>query len=305
VVNPPGGRLWTANNRVVGEPYLSKLGLGTYDLGARAGQIRDGLRAKEKLSEADMLAIQLDDRAVFLGRWRQLLLGVLARADDPMRAALRREVTFWGGRAAVESIGYRVVRQFRRRVREIVLGALTAPCGIDARFHVGWMDPNVEESVWRLVVARPAHLLPSRYATWDELLQDGVRQVRREIWTNGDTFEEGLRAFTWGRYNVVRVRHPFSGLGLLRRWLDLDMPVVSLPGDEAHMPRMQGRTFGASQRLAVSPGREEEGYFHMPAGQSGHPRSPHYRDGHDAWVKGRATPFLPGEAEDVLVLRPR
>ena len=34
----------------------------------------------------------------------------------------------------------------------------------------------------------------------------------------------------------------------------------------------------------------------MPGGQSGHPLSPHYADGHAAWAKGEPTPFLPGPA---------
>jgi penicillin amidase len=56
--------------------------------------------------------------------------------------------------------------------------------------------------------------------------------------------------------------------------------------------------------MAVSPGHEAEGYFHMPCGQSAHPLSPHYRDGHDDWVKGRPTPFLPGKVEHRLILLP-
>jgi len=70
------------------------------------------------------------------------------------------------------------------------------------------------------------------------------------------------------------------------------------------MPRVQGADFGASERFAVSPGREHEGYFHMPGGQSGHPLSPHYRDGHSAWARGERTPFLPGPAQHRLTLRP-
>ncbi len=70
------------------------------------------------------------------------------------------------------------------------------------------------------------------------------------------------------------------------------------------MPRAQGPSSGASERLAVSPGREEHGYFHMPCGQSGHPLSPYYRAGHDAWVEGRPTPFLPGPTEKTLKLVP-
>jgi penicillin amidase len=56
--------------------------------------------------------------------------------------------------------------------------------------------------------------------------------------------------------------------------------------------------------MAVSPGREEQGYFHMPGGQSGHPLSPHYRDGHGAWVHGEATALLPGPAVHTLRLVP-
>ncbi len=42
----------------------------------------------------------------------------------------------------------------------------------------------------------------------------------------------------------------------------------------------------------------------MPGGQSGHPMSPHYRAGHEAWVKGEPTPFLPGETVHTLTLVP-
>ena len=71
------------------------------------------------------------------------------------------------------------------------------------------------------------------------------------------------------------------------------------------MPRVQSPGFGASERFAVSPGREDEGYFHLPGGQSGHPLSPYYRAGHEAWAEGRATPFLPGPVQKTLRLVPR
>jgi penicillin amidase len=63
-------------------------------------------------------------------------------------------------------------------------------------------------------------------------------------------------------------------------------------------------SFGASERLAVSPGREAQGYFHMPGGQSGHLLSPFFRAGHDAWVKGQPLPFLPGAQEHLMTISP-
>jgi penicillin amidase len=70
------------------------------------------------------------------------------------------------------------------------------------------------------------------------------------------------------------------------------------------MPRVQSPTAGASERFVVSPGHETEGIFEMPGGESGHPLSPFYRAGHDAWVKGDPTPFLPGPAAHTLTLTP-
>jgi penicillin amidase len=98
------------------------------------------------------------------------------------------------------------------------------------------------------------------------------------------------------------MRHPISRAVPQLAGL-LDMPAVELPGD-SNMPRVQSPTFGASERFAVSPGKEADGYFHMPGGQSGHPLSPHYRAGHEAWVEGRPTPFLPGDTVSVLTLVP-
>ncbi len=70
------------------------------------------------------------------------------------------------------------------------------------------------------------------------------------------------------------------------------------------MPRIQGPDFGASERMVVSPGLEERGIFHMPGGQSGHPLSPFYREGHAEWVLGQSSPLLPGSAVATLVLKP-
>jgi penicillin amidase len=81
------------------------------------------------------------------------------------------------------------------------------------------------------------------------------------------------------------------------------MPTMQLAGDH-HMPRVQDGAFGASERFAVSPGREDQGYLELPGGPSGHPLSPFYRSGFDDWAAGSPTPFLPGPAIHRLLLRP-
>jgi penicillin amidase len=88
-------------------------------------------------------------------------------------------------------------------------------------------------------------------------------------------------------------------------WLSgwLDMPTQALPGD-LYMPRIQTPTNGASERLVVAPGRETSAILHAPGGQSGHPLSPDYRAGHDAWVAGLPTPLEPGSTQYRLMLQP-
>jgi penicillin amidase len=304
VVDPPSGRIWTANARVVGGEKLAKVGVGGYDLGARQGQIRDDLMAIDKGSEDDMLRVQLDDRALFLARWQKLLLDVLgpdAVTKDPRRAEARRLMEAWGGRASVDSVGYRVVRAYRERVRGFVLDPLLAPARAkDGKRLRPGSAPSArwEGPVWALVTERPAHLLDPRYPSWDALLLAAADAVLEELTKDG----RRLAGRTWGERNTTLIQHPLAR-AVPQLGAYLDMPREPLPGD-SHMPRFQAASAGASERFAVSPGREEQGYFHMPCGQSGHPLSPHYADGHAAWARGEKTPFLPGPAVNVLTLVP-
>lgn len=304
IVNPPSGRIWTANARVVGGQMLDKLGIGGYDLGARAGQIRDDLMAIEKADEADMLKVQLDDRAPFYARWQRHLLEVLtpeAVQSDPRRAELRRHVESWGERAAIDSVGFRMVLEYRQELTSQILGAVTAAClKADPRFRVRQIKRS-EGPVWKIVSTRPEHFLPRKYATWDEQFLAAVDSVLDQALATNRTWAD----LTWGKANTTRIQHPLSiGIPGLGQMLGLDMPPRPLPGGPANMPRIQRPDSGASERLAVSPGREDKGYYHMATGQSGHPYSPHYSDGHKAWEEGIATPFLPGKPAHTLTLEP-
>jgi len=302
VVNPPSGRIWTANARVADADALAVIGDGGYDLGARAGQIRDALFAANVFEPEDMLAIQFDDRALFLSRWRDLILELLSDArvaGDPELAAYRDLVSGWIPRAAPESVGYRLVRAFRLEVQSRLFFALTEPVRANGNGIEPLLSNQFEGVLWSLLTERPPHLLPGRYASWDDLLLDAVRT--NIAWFH-DHFDGALAERSWGEVNTASIRHPLSrALPPLARWLD--MPAEPLSGD-VDLPKAQGPAFGASERFSVSPGDEAHGLMQMPAGQSGHPMSPFYRKGHEDWVSGRPSPFLPGATRYELNLRP-
>lgn len=301
VFAPANGRLWTANNRVVGGDALAKLGDGGYADPARGAQLRDDLAKLEKAAPKDFLAIQLDDRALFLERWQKLLLRVLsddAVRNHPDRAELRRLVEHWDGRAAVDSVSYRLVRAFRLQAASLSLAPLFAPCVQEMPdFH--WYRLMYEPALWTMVTRKPMNLLAPTYASWDDLLLAAADAVPAALQKQGTPMAKA----TWGSLNRANIRHPFSLV--LPAWATswLNLPRDPLPGD-SNMPRIQSPSFGASMRLVVSPGHEEEGILHMPGGQSGHPLSPFYRAGSESWVHGDPTPLLPGTPQHTLTLSP-
>ncbi|MES2693015.1 MAG: penicillin acylase family protein [Verrucomicrobiota bacterium] len=294
------GRLWSANQRQVGGEALAKLGDGAYRRSARGAQIRDDLAKLEKAVPKDLLAVQLDDRALFLERWHKLLMDTLTPATlegKKGRAALRSFAEKWEGRATTEAVSYRLVREFRIAVHTRLFVPLFAPC-TEALATFDWRDFQLEQPLWQILQERPQHLLPQPFGSWDELLLAACDDVI----TLTDQQRVAMPKANWGWHNTVRIRHPFSySYPWLARWLD--MPATPQPGGD-DMPRVQSPSHGASERLVVSPGREDEGIFHMPGGQSGHPLSPYYRAGHEAWARGEPTPFLPGKPQHTLTLAP-
>jgi len=298
--NPDSGRLWTANTRTVNADTLPIIGDGGYDLGARSKQIRNNLFAREQFTVDDLFAIQLDHRAIFFMHWHALLLDTLKYSGQTGTSRqLKQVLKNWDGRAAADSVAYRIVRGFRHEVIRAILAALT----VDVRqTHPAFQPPRLnqaEHAIWRILEERPAHLLPANYSNWDDFLSHCVTQTMKALQQQpGD-----ITARTWGEDNAAHIRHPLSRH--LPKWLAhyLDMPADPLPGD-VHMPRIQTPDFGASQRSVVAPGKEEDGYFDMPGGQSGHPLSPYYGSGHASWVSDKPTPFMPGKAEHAFTLVP-
>ena len=299
LIDPPEHRLWTANSRVVDEQRLANVGNGGYDLGARGQQIRDLLVARDRFDEHALLAIQLDDRAVFLQRWWALLQAVTANSSDPALQRLHAANAHWDGRASVDSVSYRITRGFRGKVLDAVEGALLAPA--KAQLGDDFLPPRLaqlEGVVWPMLEQRPANLLPPGVASWDDLLATAARELEADLSQQGP-----LQQRTWGERNTAAICQPVARAlpAFAQRWLC--MPADPLPGDR-DMPRVQGPDFGASQRMVVSPGHEADGIVHMPGGQSGHPLSPYWGAGHEDWVHGRPTPFLPGPAQRTMTLVP-
>ncbi|MBI3349624.1 MAG: penicillin acylase family protein [Burkholderiales bacterium] len=300
LVDPADGRLWTANSRMIGGDAMKLVGNGGWDLGARAMQIRDDLRAQDKFDEAGLHAIQLDHRALFLQRWRQLLLSQVLTPDFVATNGLadyRAEVDKSADAARPDAVGYLLVRAFR----EQALKSLFAPlAGLLEANGLKLRDLKLvpETPGWALIQAARPDTLPGAFKSWPELLQRAVLDSRKALIDQHGS----LAAATWGADNPTGMRHPLSAaVPALSSWLD--QTGQGMAGD-SHMPRVHNHGHGQSERMVVSPGHEEKGILVIPGGQSGHPLSPFYRGDHAAWLAAEPLPFLPGKATHRLVLRP-
>jgi penicillin amidase len=300
VVNPATGHLATANSRQLAGAGAELIGDGGFDMGARTHQVRDDLAALgAKTDVKKVYAIGLDDRALFLTAWRERAIAALdakATAGNAQRAeALALLKDSWSGRASVDSVGYRITRGFMYAVYDIIYEGVNAELAL--------IDPKASMAAitarWPVVLARvldqqPAGWLPPQYADWQALQVAAMDRVIKDLTRDG----QPLSAATWGQRNTAASAHPMAtAIPLLGKYLKVAPDMLA--GDQ-HMPRVAGPTFGQSERLTVSPGREEQGVFNMPGGQSGHPLSPYFLDGRTDWLTGRASPLLPGPAQHTL-----
>jgi penicillin amidase len=276
------------------------VGAGGYDIGARARQIRDDLLSlSHPATEADMLAIQLDSRALFMARWRDLLLALIDEDSmnaSPLRREFRELVSKGAAEASPDAVGYRLVRTYRSNTlnamwRSLVTGLLGEKAEVR---RAG----QFEAAGWRLVNERPTAVAPPGGGDWRAFLLQRLDATIADLVKNCGS----LASCEYGRLEPVKVSHPLSGALPLLPML-IDMRTRALAGDQ-HMPRVQMGKFGASERFAVSPGRESDGYLELPGGPSGHPMSPFYRTGFEDWANGVPTPFLPGPAAYRLELKP-
>jgi penicillin amidase len=299
IVDPQAARLWTANARTLGGADLARLGVGgNYDDGARALRIKQRLFARDRFAERDMLSIQTDTTALRMRFWQGVMLGALDRnRNDPRLAAMIAPLKAWDGRAGTGSVGYRLINNFRAAV---IRDAYVAYAGKPDEAGTGsYAASSSEQAIRTLLRARPQALVPPGSANWDAFLTEALGDVAKQVDENAGG---KLDRFTWGNWLTASIHHPLAqAIPLLGRLTDpVDVPV---PGDNG-VVRAQKRGGGASERLVVSPGHEEQGLFHMPGGQSGAPLAPYYLAGHEDWVEGRAAPLLPGATRWTLTLRP-
>jgi penicillin G amidase len=294
--NPSRGFIATANNHQVREEGEYFLGCD-YCSSDRAARITELLEAQPRV-DIDCIKKMQFDQVSLSARELARHLGRLS-VSDPGLSEIVRQMRDWDGDLAADSamaVIYQVtIRSAIRRLLDHHLGDL----GIQAQGKgvvTGlWAEASRE---WFI------HLLNSPDSPWfdlgggeqrDDLLASALAQavdfLKQELGPE-------INGWSWGKLHTLTFRHHLGSQALLDGAFNLgpyplggDGTTIWAAGMHNHDLSQDGMT-GPPYRFIADLSDIDHCWGMLAPGQSGHPASPHYRDGIQPWLTGEYHPVL-------------
>ena len=291
VFNPQAGWFGTSNEmNLPPNPGVAALKLSfEWTDPARAmrqPQIFGGTRA---FSVPDVIAAQTDITSV-TGQRATALLGHLPPPAEPALAAALRTLQAWDHRAARDSVGATIFNVwFHRHVRPAVVRRVVPAAAVAI---VGNGSPV---NILHLLEAPDTRLGREPAQARDEILLAALRATVDEL-TNKLGADQ--TQWQWGRLHHALFEHPLAAIAPEATRQQWNVGPVSKAGDDETLGRSSWRTSdvrltsGASARFVTDVGDWSNTWATNSPGQSGDPRSPHYRDLFADWAQDKYFPLL-------------
>ncbi|HQZ98546.1 MAG TPA: penicillin acylase family protein, partial [Pyrinomonadaceae bacterium] len=160
-----------------------------------------------------------------------------------------------------------------------------------------------ERILYWAVKENSARWLPAAFKNYDELIRSCDTAVRAGF-ADPKRYGPDIKTWTWGRIWQSRFPHPLAVAPLIGA--QFQTPNVPLNGS-GQTPNVGS---SVSMRHIATPGNWDTTSHVIPLGQSGDPKSPHFKDQFDAWSTGATSvfPFTKAAVEKaavgVTVLKP-
>jgi penicillin amidase len=278
VIDPPGGFIVTANNRVIAEDHADYIGTDCHPP-YRARRILERLIAEpESRAPEGASTLHGDTRSPHAALF-QRRLAALVVPEDQGAAALRDAILGWDGAMSAGSTGATAYVALRRALTALLaersgLGALAgapflsvAP-GVVPQNQLWWTLPT-------LLRADDANLLGGM--GWDRALATALA-----------TAASGFDARPWGEVHRPSLVHPlsaqFPAAGLDPAGLAVGGDTDTVMANGLFCASGPGATYGALARYVFDVGDWENSRWTVFHGASGDPRSTHYTDQHPNWA---------------------
>ena len=288
--NPAKGWVATANEMNLPADYPAEARNISFEWAdpSRAVRIDAVLSANDKVSIADSMALQSDDRSITAMRAVALLAG-LASTDPEVARALEL-LAAWDGHEGVDSAAAAIAEVWlNKHLAPRTIERVTPPAAVPL---VGLGSPH---AVISYLETPDGALGENPSAAREEILLASLRSALGEI---AERLGPDMATWTWGALHQARFVPAAAALAdpeLRRRMSHGPAP---MPGS-ATTPR--AATFdmtdlhvtnGASFKMVVDVGDWDNSVVMNSPGQSGDPASPHYRDLFPLWARGEYVPLL-------------
>ncbi len=285
-VNPERGWVATANEMNLPPGYDVPLGwewAGPY----RRQRIGEVLAAGNAVTVDDAVRLQTDYVSIPARR----LLALLGNVTPTPEARPALEVLAgWNGELAPGSAAAALFEVWWRVHLDAEVGRRMA-AALQAS-----MDPVPvqDENLLRILEAADPRLGDPPQAARDEVLLGSLESAFAEV---GERLGPDPAAWRWGDLHQIELRHPMSAHlpGELRRLADVGPAPRGGSGDTVGNTGYGGdfqQRSGASFRMVIDVGNWDASVAMNNPGQSGDPRSPHYKDLFEPWARDQAFPLL-------------
>jgi len=270
-VDPPSGFVVTANNKIVGDAFPFPI-RADYELPYRAQRIWEMVRRDSGATAAIVAGEQVDVVNVFLRRLKPI--AALA-ARDGGHADVADQISRWDGSMTPDRVEPTLLWEWFRELQALTYDDESPTYRPSAPLH-RWLFRG--QSVWFDDIRTPQH----------EDLAIIARRAMDSVLVHGSP-----RA--WGTVHTHTEEHPLGAIPLLGALAGFNIGPLALGGGNHTVNVCPSNEFvppfhcteGPSMRHVVDFGDVDgAGGFILPAGQSGNPRSRHYRDQTERWIRG-------------------
>ena len=308
VKNPARGWLATANEMNI--PADAPKGFGNVGYEwvdrSRIDEIEARLAAKPKLDLTDMMAIQTDVTSTLARQTCALLAGL--KGDDADQTAALALLQGWDGRETADSAQAALFEVWAsRRLRQAAVAAV-----VPDKARPAFSDPQLAAVVDSL--AHPGPMFGSApQALRDQVLKTSLAQAWRDA---AALLGPDARLWRWGDLHRAQWSPAVAAVAKAPTVAQMSVGPLQVGGSSETPMATSYRASdfdvvaGASVRMVLDVGAWDNSVVINTPGQSGDPKSPHYRDLFPLWAAGSYVPLLysraavMANAERVILLKP-
>ena len=278
--NPPQGWLASCNNKpaaAIGHDPLP----GNFADG-RIRRISDLLSVNQTFSIKNMMQFQMDDQSLILPAWNNEIVRLLDLLGEQIWIERIRN---WMGTTGVDSKAAALVGTWLAYLN-IYIFEDEFPDQIS-----NFLNPTIN---------RERNLLHF-YFTADDSLFDDIRTTERQESKEDIALKAMKEAINivgdknWGAMQSLTMAHPMARIPILSSLLGLEKGPFARAGTRSSLNNSTGfwqeeeyflSRGGPSWRFIYDFNEMNQAWIIIPAGQSGHPSSPHFFDFYEMWEKG-------------------